>query len=521
MNKSRKTFELQDALANHYDVIVIGSGMGGLTAAALLATAGKSVLVVERHDRPGGYAHGFKRKRYHFDAGVHMTSGCGPEGYQGGQVIYKTLLAVGVIDAVDFISVNPFCHAHFPGLKIDLPQTIEPFISTMAGQFPDAEPALRRLIMLSLRISEQAASAGAIMESADNTLIHEKLALLFRYRKATLAEVLDEFIDNPALQAVLAASWPYLGLPPSQLSFVYWSTMFTGYLVDGAYYCRGGFQRLADALVKGLIDKGGNILYKLAVARINVDAGRVTGITLDSGHAIRTQTVISNADMLSTVYQLVGKQHFPATFVNKLQKMQQSLSIFAVYIATDLALNNGDFVHETFSYDNFDHDYNFLRTKQGDISWISITIPTLTDPGLAPPGEHLVMLTTLLPFDLCSDWTGAKNRYQRRMLELADKIIPGLSEHLLYVESGSPATMQRYTLNHQGSAYGWDVTPEQVGPKRIGNCSPLQGLYFAGHWTAPGGGVYGVCVSGMMAAQQIVPYAGMDKFFTFFRDNVK
>ena len=101
------------------------------------------------------------------------------------------------------------------------------------------------------------------------------------------------------------------------------------------------------------------------------------------------------------------------------------------------------------------------------------------------------------------------------MLDRANDQLPGLKEHLLFVDAGSPETMERYTLNHQGAAYGWQVTPEQVGPNRIANQSPLQGLYFAGHWSRPGGGIYGVCVSGMLAAQQVLGITRQEAFWEF------
>ena len=123
------------------------------------------------------------------------------------------------------------------------------------------------------------------------------------------------------------------------------------------------------------------------------------------------------------------------------------------------------------------------------------------------------MLTTLLPYGLSRNWGEIKKRYQQKMLDLACTYVPELKDHLLYIDSGSPATMERYTLNHKGSAYGWDATPDQTGPNRILNQSPVPGLYFAGHWTAPGGGVYGVTVSGMQAAQQILGMVKQKEFW--------
>lgn len=513
-------FMTSDAAAGKaYDVIVIGSGIGGLTAASLLATAGKSVLVVEQHDRPGGYAHGFKRKRYFFDSGVHLTSGCSSEGYRGGQVIHKVLQSTGVDHQVEFIRVNPFCHAVYPELTVNFPHSIEHFVTELSKRFPKEQKGLQSLLQLCLQITEEVAIAEEVMATADASLIRKNLPAMFDYRKATLANVLDEFINNPKLKGVFATNWPYLGLPPSRVSFIYWATMFIGYLVDGAYYCKGGFQKLANTLVMGLGQNGGDILYKSTVKKITVLNDRVEGVLLESGQEFTASTVISNADMRQTVYQLIGKEYFPKRFLARLEGMTHSLSIFAVYIATSLDLRSLEIEHESFYFSDFDHDRNFYNTTIGNISWISVTIPTLIDKSLVPQDEHIIMLTTLLPFELCRDWRQHKACFQDKMLELAYEQIPGLKDHVLFIDSGSPGTMERYTLNHQGAAYGWDVTPDQTGPNRIQNRSPVSGLYFSGHWTTPGGGVYGVCVSGMQAAQQILEIHGQEEFWTFIRNS--
>jgi prolycopene isomerase len=499
---------------SEYDVIVIGSGIGGLTSAALLAKSGKSVLVLEAHDRPGGYAHGFKRKKYHFDSGVHLISGCGEQGYCGGQVIYKTLQVLELFDEIDFISINPFSHALYPELSIGLPQTIDDFVEELSKQFPAEREGLKALTELCLQLSEEITIADELMAEVDLEQAQQLMPALFKYRKSTLAEVAEQFIADSKLLGVFASNWPYLGLPPSQVSFVYWSTMLIGYMVDGAYYCKGGFQQLANVLVKGIQRFGGEIQYKSAVDKIVIENEKVAGVIVNN-QRINAATVISNADFKQTIYQMVGEHYFPKRYLQRTKKMQHSLSIFVVYIATDLDLTAMNISHESFCYQDFDHDKNFSRTQQGDISWISITAPTLVDPALAPESQHLLMLTTLLPYQIAESWKQQKPIAMQIMLEIAGQIIPGLEKHILYIEGGSPATMHRYTQNHQGSAYGWDVTPGQVGPARIQNQSPIKGLYFAGHWTSPGGGVYGVSVSGVQAAQRVLGVRKQSDFWSF------
>lgn len=503
------------AAQNQFDIIVIGSGMGGLTAAALLARSGKAVLVLEQHDRPGGYAHTFNRKRYTFDSGIHITSGCGLSGYPGGQVLRRILQAVQVYDELEFIPINPFAYIDYPGLSLDMPTTTKAFIDELGKLFPDQRHGLHELLKLCHQVTLEASYADSIMTTQDRTLIQTQLATVLKYRSKTLAEVWGDYIQDPKLQGIFASHWPYLGLPPSKISFVYWATMLIGYLDDGAYYCKGGFQKLANALVGSILRDHGDIRYDSAVQKLNVSDNQVRSVLLDNGDEFHAPIIISNADVRQTVYQMIGAEHFPKRYIARLKRMRSSLSIFVVYIATDLDLSNQQNRHEAFYYEDFDHEKNYSNTLNANLSWISITIPTLADPSLAPPGKHILMLTTLVDYD-SANWPSVKTEFLEKMLNFAELKMPGLKEHCVLVEAGSPYTLERYTLNAKGAAYGWEMTPEQSGANRLANRSPIEGLYFAGHWTTPGAGLYGVCFSGVQTAQQIVNIPNQDAFWQLF-----
>lgn len=508
---------LRESEKEVYDVIVIGAGIGGLSTAALLAKAGKSVLLVERHDRPGGYAHGFRRRDFHFDAGVHLVSGCGPEGYRNGSTIHKICQAVGIDPQAIFLPIQNYARVVFPEFEIPLRAGEEAFVSGLTEHFPAEKDNLLSLIRLCKLLAEEAMLAEEILDQSKTSRVSpaQVLSNLFRYRHTTLTEALDAFLVDPRLKSACAALWPYLGLPPSQLSFLYWASMMAGYIYEAGYYCRGSFQTYANLLAAAVTKQDGEVLLNASVRRICVDQGKASGIMLENGQLIRAKIVVSNIDLRQTAELLIGPEHLPENYCENLAKLTPSLSIFANYIATNLPLNEEAHTHESFFYESFDHETGYALTRDGHSNWFTATLPSLTDPTLAPKGKHIMLLTTLCPFQISLSWRQAKQEYQQRLLEKAEQYFPGLNDHLLLVEAGSPRTLERYTLNQQGAAYGFAPSPKQIGPNRPGVRGALPGLYHTGHWTRPGGGVAGVSVSAQLATQAILDIPKQEDLWKF------
>ena len=491
-----------------YDAIVIGSGIGGLSAAALLAKAGQHVLVVERHDRPGGYAHNFRRKKYLFDCAVHLVGGCEPSANPQFSPIDSVLRALGVRQRCDFLKVDPFYGAVFPDDSFVAPLGVEPFIQEHARRFPDSADGIGKLMAVCRGLNRELRelTMAAFLQAPD------KFPNIFRYHRATLGAVLNEYLSDCRLQSVLGAIWPYLGLPPSRLSFLYWCVTLMSFVEEGAYYCRGTFQGLADALVAALENHGGELLLRSRVRRIRVADGAVQGIVLENGQRIEAPLVISNADATQTFEELVGLEHLSDRFVKTLRRLTPSVSGFVLFLATNLDLKSRNLAHETFFYRSWDHDQTHREILESKLTGLTVTIPTLVDPSLAPAGEHLMTATALIPYDIHASWRDKKGEYSERLLDELNVFLPGLRDHVIWAEAASPRTMERYTLNVTGSVYGWEPSPEQSGLRRLNNETPIRGLYLSGHWTQPGGGVYGVVLSGLQTARRILGFPDVDSY---------
>jgi all-trans-retinol 13,14-reductase len=227
-------------------------------------------------------------------------------------------------------------------------------------------------------------------------------------------------------------------------------------------------------------------------------------VVLANGQRVRAEVVVSNADLRHTASELLDPASVPSALRERIGQLRPSISAFVAYLATRLDLRASGATHETFVYGAFDHDASYARTQAGQADWWSATVPTLADPSLAPEGVHLVTLTTLAPWASPAEWRARKPAFLERSLALAERRMPGLRDSLLFAEGGTPSTLIDYTANSEGAIYGWALSPEQVGRGRPANATGIPGLWLAGHWAQPGGGVYGVLSSGVNAARAIL-----------------
>lgn len=487
-----------------YDAIVIGSGIGGLTTAALLARHGLAVLVAERQPVAGGYAHSFRRGPYTFAPAVHWTIQGGP-----GQLLDTVARHLGIRDRFALLPIPEAYDVALPGFALTAPLGVEPFIEAHARRFPHEAAGIARFVHLCDQVQQeihQVAMALSLKTLDEAAASHP---LLFRCLRATVGEILAECVADPCARTVLAASWPYPGGPPDQLAFLPFAQALINKL-EGNWHYQGTAQRLVDALAAGVALHGGELVLGNGTRRILVEGGRAAGVALDSGAVVRAPLVVSNADARQTFEDLVGAEHLPAPYLRRLRRMTPACSAFVVMAATRLDVRRHTAAHETLLYRRWDEHRGVARDlAEGRPAGVWLCLPTLLDPALAPPGEHLAIVVSHAAFDLGRPWDGEKARFTEELLHLVDEYLPGFRAGLTHLESATPPTLARYTGNSGGAMYGWANVPLQTGTKRLAHRTPLPGLYLAGHWSQPGGSTVRVFASGVHAAQLVLRERGV------------
>ncbi len=500
--------------SEQYDVIVVGGGMGGISSGAFLAKSGRKVLVLERQDGPGGYAHAFQRGPYIFDPAVHIA----PQARKG--LPYDLLLRVlEVQDDVEFLPIESMYSVAYPGVREHFPVGREGFIAAHERHFPGEAANLRRFWQLAAQVTRESQELAPQIAFRDLDKAVSRYPTLFKYRNLPVSMVVDEFITDPRLKTLLTASWPYLGLPPDELSFFSWSGMMMSMLDDGPSYSKGSFQRVADAFVKALGKQGGEFAAQTTVEKILVEDGRVTGVRLAGGRVINAPVVISNADARQTFEELVGVEHLPTNFVRNFRRLRPSLSAVIMYAATSLDLRQHNAAHETFVSRHWDHNETHRDILAAQPGGMWINVPTLADPSLAPDGEHIVIMTSLAPFDIGKPWAEERARYTEALIAETNNVYPGFRDAITHIETATPTTLHRFGLNSQGAIYGWANTASQAGTKRPNRETPIKGLHLSGHWTQPGSGNFRAVYSGLLVASEIQGYEnGNDYMDDLVRD---
>jgi len=475
-----------------FDDLVIGSGIGGLSVGALLARAGRRVLVLEAHDSPGGYAHTFRVRDYRFCAQVHYIFNCGE-----GESVHNLLAKLGIAQDVPFVRLDPegFDHVVVAGDRTRIPNGLLKFQGRLLRRFPQWESPIRRYFRAVGQIGEELDR----LDDAPRALSLGALASAFRFRhlvrymRSTLADFYDGVGMPPRLRAILAGQCGDYLLPPRDVSFLLHCALV--YLYDrGAYYPRGHFFHFIESLVGAIRARPGcAVLLEHEVERIHVDGGRVVGVTTRSGARFTAARYISNLDPRLTA-RLAGEAHFSAD--RRRLDYEYSSGTVTLYLGVrgiDLREHGfGSYNVWHYPHDDLDRIYD-AQLVGHDLSdpWLFMSTPTLHSdaPGLCPPGDQILEVATSCDYTRMARlrerdrraYNHEKRKIRETILDVIEaRYVPRLRDHLVLRVVGTPATNARFCRAPEGNAYGAALTPRNVslgkGPYR----SALANLWMVG-----------------------------------------
>lgn len=494
------------------DVVVIGSGVGGLCCAALLARYGYRVIVCESHAIAGGAAHSFERNGYKFDSGPSLYSGLStsPTNNPLRQVldvieedltwanynVWGCRLPEGDFDA--YVGADHFVEILH---KIRGQAAVDQWRKLQAAMKPLAD-AVNALPPLAMRYDLGAAiSMGQYFPQALPHLPNI-LRLTAPFSKIMDGIVSDRFIRNwMDLLSFLLSGLPANGTVGAEMAFMFAEWYKPGVTLD---YPIGGSGAIVDALLRGLTKRGGEIIYNAHVEQILVENRRAVGVRLGNGTEIKaTKAIVSNASVWDTL-TLIPDGTLPSSFVRQRAETPECDSFMHLHLGID-ATGLADLECHYIVV----NDWSQGVTAPQNV--VVMSIPSVLDPNLAPPGKHAIHVYTPgnEPYEL---WAGMKRgsvAYQQQKQERSQvmwqalaRVIPDIQERTELALVGTPLTHQRYLRRHHGT-YG----PALAAGKALfpGATTPLSGLLCCGDSTFPGIGIPAVAASGAIAANTLAP----------------
>lgn len=512
---------------DHYDVIVIGSGIGGLTNAALLSKLGKKVCVLEQHYTAGGFTHTYENEGYEWDVGVHYIGD-----------VHKPHSPLRRI--FDVISDGKLKWAHMDECydriiiedrEYDFRVGRENFKNMLKERFPGEEAAIDEYVQIVDRCS-QSMRSFFMGQAVSPTMgkMHRAVRRFMVPKEATMTvrEVLEGLTSNQELIGVLTGQWGDYGMPPADATFLMHASVAKHYFAGGNYPV-GGSWKISETIIPVIQKSGGEVFTYAKVDEIVVEGGKACGVRLENGDVLKADKVVSSVGARLTYGKLLPEeQRAKHRYEEKLETVKPSGSSLCMFMgfkgdAEELNLPKTNL----WIYPSPHHEKNvadFAEDMNAEFPLVYVSFPSAKDPEWKEhyPGKSTVQVITMAPYDWFEKWGDStwkqrgedyealKDKLAQRMLKVLYKHMPQLEDALDFYELATPLSTQWFHLYDRGEIYGLDHNPERFDQDWLHPQSPVKGLYMTGQDVVTAG-VGGALIAGMLTTGAMVGFKEFGK----------
>ena len=480
----------------HYDVIIIGSGISGLCCGALLSMQGKKVLILEKHFKIGGYTHTFKRNGFEWDVGIHYI----------GTVHKKNSFSRRVFDKISNNKLkwskmsDNYDRMIFPDKSYDFIAPKKNFINKMKEYFPDNTKDIDEYIKLVGDVNKTSIkyfSAKALSGIAEFFLRNYMSKKFLKYSNMTTHQGLSSITDNNELISVLTGQWGDYGMPPKDSSFVM-HCMIANHYFDGANYPVGGSRMIAETIVPVIKDNGGEVVKSCGVDKIWIEDGACKGVILESGEKVVSDSVVSSAGVANTITKFLRDEESLDTYKKNLINVKPSSGHACLYIGFDQSAKElGITDTNLWVYPSYNHDKNvknFKENQDNEFPVLYMSFASSKDPDWDKnhPGKATMEVIVPSGFEHYEKWAEEpwkkrgeeyekyKENLSKRIIENVYKHCPHLKDKISYYELSTPLSTRNLANYDMGELYGIDHDPKRFRQKWLKPKTPIKNLYLTG-----------------------------------------
>ncbi len=488
-----------------YDVVIIGGGLGGLSAGLKLSNEGKKVAILEKHHLIGGYSTNFRRKDkegnfYNFDVALHGIGGIRKEN------AFNIHLGenLGILDDIEFLEKPETATIITKnGEENDIPSNFEDYKNYFIKRFEGEKENIERLFDFLFAVKEdmkEVARDSKRMPKYTNYL-----------QSITLDEFLREYTQNDDLIEEFSFLWLYYGLPQKELNASFYVLPWLSYHIGGTYYVRGGGGNLSEIFANKIKENGSDIFLSSEVVDVEVENDKIVCVKTKKDKIFMADKFVLACDPKVIFSMIKNKNENIQNYVDEMNSFENSISLTQLYLgldvnSKDLGMTKGDYFIKVSGNQN---TYEAIKNGDYENMDFGITCYDVLDPEFNDEGKGVI---TIIVGDLISNWPEYKTEeYKERKKEISDiliakaeKVFPNIKEHIKVMELGTPHTMKRYTNNSEGAVYGWAQNDTQGGFDRLAFKTCLKNTYLAGAWTHPGGGFEGAITSGVICGEKVL-----------------